>query len=97
MKTLEEIKLALSRCKHLIQERYQITDLGIFGSYARGEQTEQSDIDILIDYEEAPSFLELASLENYLSEVQAAKVDLVTKNGMKSRIKARVLSETIYV
>jgi predicted nucleotidyltransferase len=97
MKTLEEIELALGRCKHLIQEKYQITDIGIFGSYARGEQTEESDIDILVDYEEAPSFLELANLENYLSEVLAAKVDLVTKNGMKPRIKSRVLSETVFV
>ena len=78
-------------------ERYQITELGVFGSYARGEQTETSDVDILVDYEVAPTFVMLVELRDYLSEVFGLKVDIVTKNGLKSRIRDRVLTEAIYI
>jgi len=97
MKTLYEIKQTLIRCKPSIQEHYHVTELGIFGSYVRGEQHDKSDVDVLIDYEEAPSLLELASLENYLSTTLDMPVDVVTKRGMKPQIKERVLSEVIYV
>jgi hypothetical protein len=55
MKTLEEIKQILRQNKQLLQEHYHITQLGIFGSYARGEQTQESDVDVLIDYDRAPT------------------------------------------
>ncbi len=78
-------------------EKYQITELGIFGSYARGEQTEASDIDILVDYEIAPTLIMLIELRDYLSDLFGLKVDVVTKNGLKSRIRDRVLAEAIYI
>jgi uncharacterized protein len=71
--------------------------LGIFGSYVRSEQNEESDVDLLIDYEEAPSLLQLIDLENYLSDHLGIKVDVVTKRGLKPRIKERILSQVIYV
>jgi predicted nucleotidyltransferase len=69
----------------------------VFGSYARGVQTEASDVDILVDYEVAPTFVMLVELRDYLSEVFGLKVDIVTKNGLKPRIRDRVLAEAIYV
>lgn len=97
MKTLEDIKQTLAQSKALLQENYRITQIGIFGSYARGEQTEQSDVDVLIDYEQAPTLFKLVELRHYLSEVMGMKVDVVTKNGLKPRIRDRVLSEVIYL
>jgi len=97
MKTFDEIRQVLSVQKKSLCARYQITELGVFGSYARGEQTEASDVDILVDYEVAPTFIMLVELRDYLSEVFGLKVDIVTKNGLKSRIRDRVLAETIYV
>ncbi len=97
MKTLEDLKQALAQRKVLLRESYQITQVGIFGSYARGEQTEQSDVDVLIDYEQAPTLFKLVELRGYLSELTGMQVDVVTKNGLKSRIRDRVLSEVIYV
>ncbi len=97
MKTLNEIRQVLSVQKKSLCERYQITELGVFGSYARGEQTEASDVDILVDYDIAPTFIMLVELREYLSEVFGLKVDIVTKNGLKSRIRDRVLAEAIYV
>jgi uncharacterized protein len=97
MKTLEEIKQILRQRKPLLQEHYRITQLGIFGSFARGEQTEESDVDVLIDYEQAPTLFKLVELRDYLSSVIGMKVDLVTQNGLKPRIRDRVLSEVVYV
>ncbi len=78
-------------------ENYQITEIGIFGSYARGEETQASDIDILVDYQTAPTFVMLVELRDYLSQLFGLKVDIVTKNGLKPRIRERVLAETIYI
>jgi len=97
MKTFDEIREVLSRQKQSICENYQITEIGIFGSYARGEQTETSDVDVLVDYETAPTFITLVQLRDYLSELFGLKVDIVTKNGLKPRIRDRVLAETIYI
>jgi uncharacterized protein len=95
MKTLDDFKQILSQNKMLLREQYRVTRLGIFGSYARGEQTPESDLDILIEYEQAPTLFQLVELRNYLSEQVGLKVDLVTKNGLKPRIQARVLSEVV--
>ncbi|WP_313888478.1 nucleotidyltransferase family protein [Nostoc spongiaeforme] len=97
MKTLEEIKQTLTTRKPLLQKQYRVTELGVFGSYARGEQTQTSDVDILIDYEQAPTLFQLVELRDYLAGVVGVKVDVVTKNGLKPRIRERVLSEVVYV
>lgn len=97
MKNLNKIRQVLSVQKKSLCEKYQITELGVFGSYARGEQTEASDVDILVNYEVAPTFVMLVELRDYLSEFFGLKVDIVTKNGLKSRIRDLVLAEAIYV
>ncbi|NES23852.1 MAG: nucleotidyltransferase family protein [Symploca sp. SIO3E6] len=97
MLKLNEVKQFLIDYKPIIQEKYQITELGIFGSYVRGEQTEESDLDVLIDYYQAPSLLDIVDLEFYLSDHLGIKVDVVTKKGLKPKIKENILAEVIYV
>lgn len=97
MKTQAEVLQVLTQQKPLLLETYRLTRLGIFGSYARGEQTDESDIDVLVDYEKAPTLWRLIELRDYLSELFAIKVDVVTRNGLKARIRERVLAEVIYL
>ena len=97
MKTLNEIRQVLSLQKQSICEIYRITKIGIFGSYTRGDETETSDIDILVDYETAPTLIMLVELRDYLSQLFGIKVDIVTKNGLKPRIRERVLAEVVYI
>lgn len=97
MKTLEEIKQILKATKPLLQQQYRVTELGVFGSYTQNQQTQTSDVDILIDYEQAPTLFQLVELRDYLAGVMGMKVDVVTKNGLKPRIRERVLSEVVYV
>lgn len=97
MKTLEEIKQWLMQHKSVLQERYQVRELGIFGSYVRQEQTETSDVDMLVEFSETPSLLKFVNLENYLSDSLGVKVDLVHKAGLKPRLGDRILAEVIYL
>lgn len=97
MKTFEEVKEILSKFKPIVQEKYKVKELGIFGSYVRGEQNDVSDVDILIDFEQTPSLLKFIELENYLSDTIGVKVDLVMKRVLKSRIGKNILAEVIYV
>jgi uncharacterized protein len=97
MKTLEEIKNSLNLQKQLLKEKYKVKTVGIFGSYLRNEQTDKSDIDILIDYEETPSLITLIELEYYLEEVLNSKVDLVTSKGIKPPLRESILREVVYI
>jgi predicted nucleotidyltransferase len=69
--------------------------VAIFGSYARGEENEQSDIDILIDFEKKVDFLELLGLEQELSELLGIKVDLVTLRSVNTSLKTYIESDLI--
>lgn len=97
MKTLEEIQQWLVQNKSLLKERYKVRELGIFGSYIRQEQTEASDVDVLVEFSETPSLLKFVNLENYLSDSLEVKVDLVHKSGLKLRIGERILAEVVYL
>lgn len=97
VKTLEEIKQWLVRHKSVLQEQYKVRELGIFGSYTREEQTENSDVDLLVEFSETPSLLKFVNLENYLSDNLGVKVDLVHKSGLKPRIGERILAEVVYL
>ena len=97
MKNLEEIKAILSQVKSLVKEKYHVSELGIFGDYVKGEVQENSQVNILIDYTEPPSLLDLVDLEYYLSDLLKVKADVISKNGLKGRRRERILSEVIYV
>lgn len=96
MKTKEEIlKLLKSKLPHL-KEKFNVKSVGLFGSYVRGEQTEESDIDMLVEFEEPVGFFKFIELEDYLSEKLGAKVDLVTPDALKPLIKPYIMKETVY-
>ena len=99
MNKLEQIKQKLNQNLTQIKQRYHITQLGIFGSYIRGEATENSDLDILVEFEPQAKFglLTFCELENYLSELLAIKVDLVMKDGLKPNIGENILREVVYL
>jgi hypothetical protein len=97
MKNFEEIKRILIQSKPIIQEKYKVKEMGVFGSYVRGEQHEDSDVDVLIDFEQSPSLLKFIELENYLSDTIGIKVDLVMKRVLKPRIGENILAEVMYL
>jgi predicted nucleotidyltransferase len=97
MKTIVEIKQVLQAQKPYLAEKYGVTEIGIFGSYVRGEQRPDSDLDVLIEVERPPriGLIGLIELELYLSELLGVKVDLAIKKNLKPRIGKRILQEVI--
>ena len=78
MKTLQQIRAILTEHKNELRSKYNVRSIGLFGSYARGENTPQSDVDILVELNK-PMGWEIVDLQEYLKEILAMKVDLVTK------------------
>jgi uncharacterized protein len=83
--------------KHLpeLKEKYSVSYLGIFGSYIRGEQTKDSDLDILVEFDKILGLLKYIELEYYLSDLLGVKVDLVTRTGLKQNVEKHILNEVI--
>ena len=82
-----------------MSKKYKVKEIGVFGSYVRGEQKKQSDLDILVEFEETAnlSLLDFIRVENYLSDVLGTKVDLVEKHTLKPRIGKHVLEEVVQI
>ena len=96
-KDLEEIKRILKENKEVLKKEFKIKEIGIFGSYVHNRQKEESDVDILVEFEEVPSLLKFIHIENYLSELLGVKVDLVTKNALKPYIGKIILKEVMFI
>lgn len=97
MKTLSEIKEIISRNKLILKKRYKVNEIGIFGSYARGEPKKGSDIDILVELEEPVSLLQLVSLENFLRDILKMKLEVIPKKDIREELKDKILKETVYI
>ena len=95
MKTLDEVITQLRRLEPELRQRYPIRELGIFGSYVRGQQTEDSDVDVLVDLNDDIGLLGLAGLQCDLSEALGLKVDLVMRDAVKRGLATRILSEAV--
>jgi len=96
-KTLDEIRSTLRSEMHRLHEDHSVRSLEIFGSFSRGEATENSDLDILVQFDTAPTLFGFVRLENELSQLLGIKVDLVMKDGLKPALGARILAEAIAV
>ncbi|OGS19587.1 MAG: hypothetical protein A2219_07295 [Elusimicrobia bacterium RIFOXYA2_FULL_50_26] len=96
MRSLFEIKNVLSQFKPELETRYKVARIGIFGSYARNEQNEKSDIDIIVDFKE-PIGLKFIDLAEFLENTLKMKVDLVSGRAIKSNRWYHIRKELIYV
>jgi hypothetical protein len=96
MITKKDILSKLKELKPALYEDYAIKEIGLFGSFADDTNTENSDIDILVELER-PIGWRFFSLELYLCEIFNRKIDLVTKNALKDSIKDSILKQVNYV
>lgn len=96
MKKVDEIKRKLTQCKPELKNGFQVKEIGIFGSYIRNEQKKNSDLDILVEFEESPGLFKFLELENYLKSILKVKVDLVMRSALKPRIGKHILDEVVY-
>lgn len=95
--SLEQIRSILSEHQALLESEYAAVRIGVFGSWARNEARQDSDIDILVEFDKAPGYFKFLELEEQLAEWLGHPVDLVTRRALKPRIGRRILREVIMV
>jgi len=93
----DEIVSKLKAEKNKLFEKYKVTKLGVFGSFARGEETPDSDVDILIEFSETPGMMMFFNTEEYLEKLLNRKIDLVRENAIRPELKEIILSEVVYL
>jgi hypothetical protein len=90
---LNEIKKILRDHKSVLAAKYNVSTIGIFGSYVRDEHAASSDLDILVDFSAPVSLFEFLDLEQELSQLLRVSIDLVSQNALKPYIGKRILDE----
>ena len=96
MKNLADIQKVLRDHEEILRDKYKVKILGIFGSYVRGENREDSDLDVLVEFSEGVSLLDHAAVQNYLTDLIGIRVDVVPKKNIRTELKDRILNETVY-
>jgi len=76
-------------------ERFKVASISVFGSVARDEALESSDVDVLVEFSEPVGLFHFVRLKRYLEELLGARVDLVTPGALKAQMRERILSEAI--
>lgn len=91
--SINEIKKIIGSHKPGLRKKYHIKQIGVFGSYVRGEERSHSDIDILVDFSRPISLFEFIDMETELSTLLDMKVDLVSRKSLKPHIGKHILQE----
>ncbi|MFH0919193.1 MAG: nucleotidyltransferase family protein [Fibrobacterota bacterium] len=97
MNTVTEIRTKLVKLKEEMHHVFGVSRIEIFGSYVRGEQRENSDVDVLVEFDRDVSFLDVAGLQVFLSEQLGIKVDVVLKRSVRWELKEAIFSEAVQV
>ena len=96
MENIGQIKSKISSIRKNLISKYHLKNIAIFGSFARNEQQENSDVDIMVEFSE-PVGIEFIDLANELERILQRKVDLVSKNGIKEKYYKVIENDLSYV
>ncbi|CAD5278018.1 MULTISPECIES: nucleotidyltransferase family protein [unclassified Imperialibacter] len=96
MKSLEDIKLTLGKNKQYLFNKYPIQSMAVFGSYSRNEQVADSDLDVLVEFNDKIG-IRFIDLANEIEELIGFTVDVVSRNGIKEKYFEKIKPELIYV
>jgi predicted nucleotidyltransferase len=95
--TALDVRTVLAEELHTLRRDYSVKRIGLFGSYARGQQRPDSDVDLLVDFSRTPGLFRFVHLRDYLAERLGAPVDLVTRAALKPDFRDRVLETVEYI
>ncbi len=95
--SINDIKKILSSHESALKAKYKTMRFYLFGSYARGDATSNSDIDLLVEFSETIDMFDFVALQNYLKEIFGKDVDLGTPKSLKSFVKDKILKEAIVI
>jgi len=92
---LEQIIQVLHQLNPIMEQKFHVRSIEIFGSYSVRKQTQKSDLDLLVTFSRTPTLLQFLELENFLTDQIGVKVDLVMKNSIKPRLKNSIVQNTV--
>ena len=92
---IAEIQNTIAAEKGEIRRKYKAEIKGIFGSYARGEFHADSDLDLLVDFDEGANLFDLVGLQQFLEEKLGCKVDLVSRRSLRAELRTSILNDMI--
>ncbi len=95
--TTEEIIEQLRLLKPQILQKYRVKELKLFGSRVRKDQNQESDIDILVDFNDEADLFDLTGLSNFLEDELKQKVDIVPKSSIRQEIQDSIVNEAVAV
>jgi predicted nucleotidyltransferase len=93
----QDIVEVLKSHRRELSRRFFVKRLGLFGSFVRGEERPDSDIDILVEFYRPVSLFKFLELEDYLSELLGRRVDLVSRGALKPGIGKRIMKEVFFI
>jgi len=91
----KKMKMVLEAHREIMKRKYKVKELGLFGSYARGEQKKTSDIDILVKFRDNATLFDFVGLGEFLEEKLKKKVDLVSEGGVRKEIEKNIRQDLI--
>ena len=94
---LEEIQKTIVEAKGEIRQQYKAEVKGIFGSYARGDFHADSDLDLLVDFDDGANLLDLVGLQQFLEDKLGCKVDVVSRRSLREEMRASVFNDMIHL
>lgn len=97
MKTRNEFVVALISLKGELESRFHVKSIGIFGSVARNENTDTSDLDLIVDFSEPVGMFKFLELRDYLRLALDTDIDLTTPRALKPAIRQTVEKDVLYV
>ncbi|GEO03029.1 nucleotidyltransferase [Adhaeribacter aerolatus] len=92
----KEIEQKIKEVKPILQKKFLVDRIGYFGSFARGDFSEDSDVDIIVTCKRGIGWI-FFDLKDYLESVLGRKVDLVTENSLRKQWKESILSQVKYL
>ena len=96
MKRADAVQV-LTECAAELRTRFGVSELSLFGSVARDEARDDSDVDVMVSFVSTPSFTSFMELKEFLEQRMGTRVDLVTRAGLKARVRPHVEREALRV
>ena len=96
MLSANDIEVRLQEIKPILTEKFHVSSIGYFGSYAKGQQTAHSDLDLVVEFSQ-PVGWAFFTLESFLEQSLGLRVDLVTRSALKEQIKETILNQVKYI
>jgi len=95
--SLEEIKEVIERHRPELKSQFHLDKIGVFGSYARGDQKKRSDIDFLVTFDKDISLMELGGLYSFLQDTMGRRVDVVHKDDIRPEFRDSIIRDVLYI